>query len=950
MQASKGQGWTGGIVLGCAIVALAVSGCAGRGAPAGPGAAADPPRDTSAPSANADSSASDAPVPSSAAEVTLRSLLSLSPSGAATSPAAPSSSAPHSLPLPHTVAPDEYERQLYAFLDGRRYASWTHDKGVRDTGPLIDGAYYGTHNAVRVYYSPQAMDWLEGGRVGDPADGAMIIKEMFKPPAARYSGDSPALLQPNFNGWATMVRDRALAKDGWYWSYYAPGQAVDSDRYPFDYPNSGDGQYCARCHASAESAFTFATLRNIAGFPGDPVQFRVDNSWLATPVPVATPLASILAHEGLAFGPEVKALEAAKPVRGLNAEFARTFDAIPPLSVDQVSHLPPVTHDHVVAGPDGPGQFVTSDQCMGCHDGQGLPFGPNMYLPATEDRSEVNLSPYGEWSWSMMGLAGRDPIMYAQLESERKLQPSHAAELTNLCLSCHGVMGQRQAQIDHPGSLYPLDAVFATGPDDPLSRYGALSRDGISCTVCHQMVDDGKPIETGSTGRFTLSTPGEFEPGISNIYGPYDDPVTLPMSTTLGMKPVQSDYITSSRLCGSCHTINLPVYAADGRQVGTFYEQATYLEWQNSAYQDEFDPPGTSPQSCQDCHMPKRYPDSPEGQPLTFRIANIQDQTYPEVDNLAPVAEITVPLREDFARHTLVGLNQFALEMFKQFDVVLGVRKTDYMTGSAKGLPNAIAASNALATERTARVDVSDLRLADGRLRATVKVTNLAGHRLPSGVGFRRAFLEFRVLDAQNNVVWVSGATDSVGQIVGPDGQPLPTEYFEVDPGTGEQRYQPHHQTITRPDQVQIYEEIVQDPQGKITSSFLNLAHVVKDNRLLPLGWTPQGPPGFTLPETTAPEGSAAEDADFTDGSGSDTLVYDVPLPAGFQPGGRVLATLYYQATPPSYLRDRFTTVPEGPNTQRLHYLASHLSVEGTNIDDWKLRVAGDVERIGAGE
>ena len=30
----------------------------------------------------------------------------------------------------------------------------------------------------------------------------------------------------------------------------------------------------------------------------------------------------------------------------------------------------------------------------------------------------MNVSPFGEWRWSPMGLAGRDPIFYAQLDSE----------------------------------------------------------------------------------------------------------------------------------------------------------------------------------------------------------------------------------------------------------------------------------------------------------------------------------------------------------------------------------------------------------------------------------------------------------------------------------------------------------------------------------------------------
>ena len=34
---------------------------------------------------------------------------------------------------------------------------------------------------------------------------------------------------------------------------------------------------------------------------------------------------------------------------------------------------------------------------------------------------KVNVSPYGEWRWSPMGLAGRDPIFFAQLGQRDRL-------------------------------------------------------------------------------------------------------------------------------------------------------------------------------------------------------------------------------------------------------------------------------------------------------------------------------------------------------------------------------------------------------------------------------------------------------------------------------------------------------------------------------------------------
>ena len=71
---------------------------------------------------------------------------------------------------------------------------------------------------------------------------------------------------------------------------------------------------------------------------------------------------------------------------------------------------------------------------------------------------------------------------------------------------------------------------------------------------------------------------------------------------------------------------------------------------------------------------------------------------------------------------------------------------------------------------------------------------------------------------------------------------------------------------------------------------------------------------------------------------GADTVTYRVPLA---QLGGRavaVRATLYYQATPPYYLQDRFCT-SRSEDTARLYYLAGRLNVPATPIKDWKLKV-----------
>ncbi len=439
----------------------------------------------------------------------------------------------------------------------------------------------------------------------------------------------------------------------------------------------------------------------------------------------------------------------------------------------------------------------------------------------------------------------------------------------------------------------------------------------------------------------------EFKTGPPNeVYGPFKDAIPLPMKNGLGIEPKDTpqDQIESSALCGSCHTILLPVYTKDGVPVqehGTpklFYEQATYIEWLNSDFQNEIKPLGADPQTCQHCHMPTDY----KGNKLSYKIANIEDNTFPPIAFRAPDKDITMELRDPFYRHTLLGINLFALEMFGQFRTDLGLYQTDPM------LPNpdqttsshdtAVASSLDLAA-KSAKVNILSAKKANGSLQADVEVVNLAGHSLPSGVGFRRAFLSFRVLDSRGRTLWVSGNTSADGVIVDGAGKPLVTEFF----GPAQQKFQVHHwkdNPITSEDQVEIYEELVVNPEGRLTTSFLSLDQRVKDNRLQPKGWKPNGP---YAGETKA-VGTGA-DPSYTNGSGSSIVRYAIPLNARTSQAAQVQATLYYQTIPPYYLRQRKET-GEGSDTQRLLQFTQQLKVEKTPVANWRLCF---IERDGRG-
>ena len=102
------------------------------------------------------------------------------------------------------------------------------------------------------------------------------------------------------------------------------------------------------------------------------------------------------------------------------------------------------------ARPTAASQFVTSDQCLGCHSAGGTGLQYDMTQPGPDGKL-INISPYGTWRGSPMGLAGRDPIFFAQLASETDTfhpEPESKATIENTCLGCHGIMGQRQHAID----------------------------------------------------------------------------------------------------------------------------------------------------------------------------------------------------------------------------------------------------------------------------------------------------------------------------------------------------------------------------------------------------------------------------------------------------------------------------------------------------------------------
>lgn len=347
--------------------------------------------------------------------------------------------------------------------------------------------------------------------------------------------------------------------------------------------------------------------------------------------------------------------------------------------------------------------------------------------------------------------------------------------------------------------------------------------------------------------------------------------------------------------------------------------------------------------------MQRHYPGK-NGQPkplTSIKIANSEDNTFAPTTFRLADKNITLTPRETFGRHALHGVNLFLNAMFQQFPLLLGLRQLDYMvTGSAQ--PALITGQNSMlqmARQETAAVKITSLERNQESLKATVLVTNKAGHYLPSGVGFRRAFLEFIAEDKEGKPLWASGRTNALGVIVdGLTDTPLPSENLHQHP----KLYLPHYQQITQGDQAQIYQEVILDSAQEVTTSFLRRVQTVKDNRVRPKGYDPQmfaRNPSPYIQELAELHG-VEDDPYYRDPqlTGADEIIYLITLPAEQLARVRkVRVTLYNQSIPPSYLQQRFMDAAKGPaekdDIQRLYYLTSHLNPTSA-IANWKLALA----------
>lgn len=452
---------------------------------------------------------------------------------------------------------------------------------------------------------------------------------------------------------------------------------------------------------------------------------------------------------------------------------------------------------------NGPRLFQTADACMSCHNGLTASSGEDISIGTA-------------WRATMMANSSRDPYWQASVRREVLDHPLAAAAIEDECSACHMPMAHTQAHAEgRPGTVFAHLPVGSSQETEAL-----LAADGVSCTLCHQILDRklGRPESFNGGFDIDLVEPWRKRP----VFGPFEIDVgrATIMHSSSEYRPVQGMHIQKSELCATCHTLYTNARDATGKIVGRLPEQVPFLEWTHSDYVRD--------RSCQSCHMPV-------------------------VTDSAPVAGIWGLKRNEVSRHDFRGGNFFMLSMLNRYRSELGVEALP------QELDAAVRRTVSFLQTETARLSVEDARIVSGRLRTTVTVRNLTGHKLPTAYPSRRAWLHLTVRDTAGKTVFESGAVEATGAISGNDND------------ADSLAFEPHYREITAPDQVQIYESVMADMDGRVTTGLLRAVRFVKDNRLLPAGFDKK-----SASADIAVRGEAADDIDFA--GGGDRVDYSIDL------------------------------------------------------------------------
>ncbi len=503
--------------------------------------------------------------------------------------------------------------------------------------------------------------------------------------------------------------------------------------------------------------------------------------------------------------------------------------------------------------------------------------------------SQNHLEPWDTWAGSMMANASRDPIFWAALDVANNDVPG----IGEFCLRCHSSAGWLEGRADADIVPDPPE----TGAADGCQLVGKIDEPGddftgLSCHLCHRMMvnDNAAPGEDPvyfENGDFWLDD-GNCPDGGSGPCrrGPYD----YPPNPAAPHEWAYSVYHVDNEICGNCHNVTNPLLNLRdeaGVDLGIgFPIERTFKEWQRSDFSDDESP---SFANCSACHMPD---------------ANASPAYASSRGN--PDRSGDLPL------HQFAGGNTWIPQILKgpDFPGLDRDASLDATTAWARDMLQ----------NRSAVVEISaDSTVIDGgTLSAEVKITNLSGHKLPTGYGEgRRMWLNVTARDGLDQVFWESGAwSPTTGDLT----QDMQAKIYEVQQGIWNYNLTDNC-------------DVEDDATGKHLFHFVRNNCIALDNRIPPLGFTPMNDPeivpvNYSYPETFPGSGILVN---------WDTTQYSIPVPPGTPTPVTVETVLYYQTASKEYvefLRDQAVdndfpddcldrNVPLDPGMSRGEYLYS---------------------------
>jgi hypothetical protein len=424
--------------------------------------------------------------------------------------------------------------------------------------------------------------------------------------------------------------------------------------------------------------------------------------------------------------------------------------------------------------------------------------------------------PFFSWQGGMMAQAGRDPVFRAALT----IANQDIEGVGEFCNRCHFPRGWLE------GRSMPADG----------SKFNREDMHGISCDICHRLVD---PLSE-EAAKLIKHVPPDYGNAMmvadtaNTVRGPYGDGKgAMPHETK------KSEYHASSSLCATCHNISNPVYATDvnSQPPHSFgHIERTYSEWVLSDFAKR-----GSKGTCQSCH-------------------------YDQVEGGGNASKYGSAHRDYFVMHGPAGGSTW-------------VQDAVWMLWEGKDLDRKALDMGKLRSEamlkKAASLKITFTEAGKGVLR----ITNLTGHKLPSGYPEgRRMWVNLQFMGPNGKILeekgsygkktsTIFGKKAKVRTLLDPDDATI----YEILPGMSEAQAKKYGKT-----------------PGKSFHFVLNDI-IVKDNRIPPEGFNNAA----FAEHLSAPVGAEYKDGQYWDD-------VHVNLPEGCV---KVTAKLLYQSVSWEYIK-----------------------------------------------